>query len=243
MIRPPRSCRGGCVPARLRRPARGTCVCSAAQSRKLDRNPCVVMSARFIRLKAVKNAWLESGLAAYRPGNTNGRSRRQGPRPRQNLHAARRQGDAVIDTGLHANARNGPRLRCEVDFAPCGAQRLRRTRRAEDRQFKAQPHQLAGVRLTQGAEKGWHLGIRQRRMVDLARSVLRQHLGDTPRWVVTGTVALGRAPVKDDAKTPKDAAGRIWTDEPARTQGRQNVGTSDRINPFRAERRECVGER
>ena len=44
---------------------------SAAQSRKLDRNPCVVTSLRCMRRKAMKNAVLESGLAVNRPGNTN----------------------------------------------------------------------------------------------------------------------------------------------------------------------------
>ena len=50
--------------------ARGKFVRSAAQSRKLERNPCVVTSARPIRRSAIRNAILESGLAGVRPGNT-----------------------------------------------------------------------------------------------------------------------------------------------------------------------------
>ena len=70
----------------------------------------------------------------------------------------------------------------------------------------------------------------------LATPVPRENLGQALCGVVPSTVALGLAPVEDDAQTLEDPAGGFGLHEPLRTQDREDVGARDGVHALGAER-------
>ena len=77
----------------------------------------------------------------------------------------------------------------------------------------------------------------------LATPVPRENLGQALCGVVPSTVALGLAPVEDDAQTLEDPAGGFGLHEPLRTQDREDVGARDGVHALGAERPNSSRER
>ena len=120
---PPRPCRSIVCASAISATSRGKFVRSAAQSRKLDRNPWAVRSPRPIRLSTASIAMFESGLPFLPPGNTNSLSRisficlRIG-------HRRCRQRHPVLPARLHPRRGYDPNLLFEIDLVPSRADHL-----------------------------------------------------------------------------------------------------------------------
>src|SRR5215831_11254897 len=119
----------------------------------------------------------------------------------------------MLFVALHATAGNCPCLRCEIELAPRGAQRLAGPRRAENGELQGACSDV--VNLPQLAHEGRHVDIWHRLVVvylgnlaDCGEHLLQ--VPTPPRWIVTGPKTTHRRPRQYTLNATASARGGFW---------------------------------